>query len=136
MIKVQVWFKILCSFMCGCSLELLSLAAAWEFGEVYLIIINSEKVGKSMKVTEVESLYELGIGLIIVGVFILILAIVLVVIPHMKKGKVKAAGAVIIGPVPIIFGTDKKSLKTTLVFSIVLTALLIVAMIISYFLLR
>jgi uncharacterized membrane protein len=89
-----------------------------------------------MKVTEVESLYELGIGLIIVGVFILILAIVLVVIPYMKKGKMKAAGAVIIGPVPIIFGADKKSLKTTLVFSIVLTALLIVAMIISYFLLK
>jgi uncharacterized membrane protein len=89
-----------------------------------------------MKVTEVDSLYELGIGLIVVGVFILILAIVLVVIPHMKKGKVKTVGVIIIGPVPIIFGADKKSLKTTLVFSIVLTALLIVAMIISYFLLR
>ena len=48
-----------------------------------------------MKVTEVESLNELGIGLIVVGVFILILAILLVIIPHMKKGKRKAAGAVI-----------------------------------------
>jgi hypothetical protein len=92
MIKVQVWFKILCSFMCGCSLELLSLAAAWEFGQVYLIIINSEKVGKSMKVAEVESLYELvGAGpdaawLILISVILAAISVVLFVIVRRKLG--------------------------------------------------
>ena len=29
-----------------------------------------------------------------------------------KKGKVQGAGVIMIGPIPIIFGTDKKSVKT------------------------
>jgi uncharacterized membrane protein len=92
---------------------------------------------ESMELTEVESLYELGIGLVIVGIIILVLAIVLIVVPHTKsKGKLKAAGAIIVGPVPIIFGTDKNSLKTLLALSIGLTLLLIVAMLVYYFLLR
>ncbi len=89
-----------------------------------------------MKVTEVESLYELGIGLVIVGVFIIILVVFLIVLPRVQKGKVKAAGAVIIGPLPIVFGTDKKSLKTVLTLSIILTALLTISAIIYYFLFR
>ncbi len=88
-----------------------------------------------MEVTEVDSLFELGIGLVIVGVFVLVLALFLIVLPRVQNRKVKAAGAVIVGPVPIIFGTDKKSLKTVLVLSIVLTALSIASAII-YFLFR
>ena len=82
------------------------------------------------------ALYTLGFGLIFVGVIILILATLLISSKGMKKGKVKAAGAVIIGPVPIIFGTDKKALKTFLLFSIILNALVIVAMLFYYLLLR
>ncbi len=40
----------------------------------------------------------------------------------------------IIGPVPIVFGTDKKALKTVLTLSIVLTLLLLAVTIISYIL--
>jgi uncharacterized protein (TIGR00304 family) len=53
-----------------------------------------------------------------------------------KKGKVKGGGAIIIGPVPIIFGTDEKSLKTILLLSLALTAMLVVAMVVYYLLLR
>lgn len=91
---------------------------------------------EKMQVFQVGVLYEFGIVLLIVGVLILIIATILIGIAQAKHGKAKAAGVVMIGPVPIIFGTDKKSLKTVLALSIVLTALLIVAMIVYYFLLR
>jgi uncharacterized protein (TIGR00304 family) len=52
------------------------------------------------------------------------------------RGKAKGGGAVIIGPVPIIFGTDQKSLKTVLLLSLTLTVMLVVAMVLYYLLLR
>jgi uncharacterized protein (TIGR00304 family) len=97
---------------------------------------HSKRFVGNDKLTDYAALYTLGFGLIFVGVIILILATILISTKGMKKGKVKVAGAVIIGPVPIIFGTDKKSLKAILVLSITLTALLIVAMLFYYLLLR
>ena len=98
---------------------------------------DSELKVESMIIAYVGSLYELGVGLIIIGIVFLILAIVLIVIPRGKSGgKVKAAGVIIVGPVPIIIGSDKKSVKAILVLSIVLTAMVIVAMLVYYFLLR
>ncbi|HUT16863.1 MAG TPA: DUF131 domain-containing protein, partial [Acidobacteriota bacterium] len=56
------------------------------------------------------ALYALGIALVFVGVLIIVIAVILLSISGAKKGKVKGGGAIIIGPIPIIFGTDKKSL--------------------------
>jgi uncharacterized protein (TIGR00304 family) len=81
-------------------------------------------------------LYALGIALIFVGVLIIVVAVILLSVSGAKKGKVKGGGAIIIGPVPIIFGTDEKSLKTVLLLSLALTVLLVVAMIVYYLLLR
>jgi uncharacterized protein (TIGR00304 family) len=90
------------------------------------------------KLTGAEALYVLGFALILIGVFIIIIAVILISVSGTKKGKgkVKAAGVVMIGPVPIIFGTDKKSFKTVLTLSIALTVLLIAAMIVYYLLFR
>ncbi len=88
-----------------------------------------------MEATTVEFLYQLGIGLVIVGVFIFALVVFLIVL-RAQKSKVKAAGAVIIGPVPIIFGTDKKSLKTVLTLSVILTVLLIIFTVLYYYMFR
>jgi uncharacterized protein (TIGR00304 family) len=88
------------------------------------------------KVTGAETLYTLGFALIFIGILVIIVAVILVSISGAKKGKVRAGGAVIIGPVPIIFGTDKKSLKTVLLLSMALTVLLIVAMVVYYLLFR
>ena len=82
------------------------------------------------------ALHALGIALIFVGVLIIIVAVVLLSISGAKKGKVKGGGAIIIGPIPIIFGTDKKSPKTVLLLSLALTVLLVVVMILYYLLLR
>jgi uncharacterized protein (TIGR00304 family) len=69
-------------------------------------------------------------------VLIIIVAVVLLSVSGAKKGKVKGGGAIIVGPVPIIFGTDEKSLKTVLLLSLALTVMLVVAMILFYLLLR
>jgi len=82
------------------------------------------------------TLYTLGFALVFVGVLVLIAAIVLIGITQGRKGETKTAGAIIIGPVPIIFGSDKKSVKTILTLSVALTALLVAAMLIYYFLFR
>jgi uncharacterized protein (TIGR00304 family) len=82
------------------------------------------------------ALYALGVVLIFVGVLIIVIAVILLSISGAKKGEVKGGGAIIIGPVPVIFGTDKKSLRTVLLLSLALTVLLVVAMVIYYLLLR
>ena len=82
------------------------------------------------------ALYALGIALVFVGVLIIVVAVILLSISGAKKGKVKGGGAVIIGPIPIIFGTDKESLKTVLLLSLALTVTLVVAIIMYYLLLR
>ncbi len=76
--------------------------------------------------TDSATLFFLGFVLIFVGVAVLIAAAVLVGVLRSKNGKVKAAGVVIIGPVPIVFGPDKKSVKTILAMSVALTTLIIV----------
>ena len=75
-----------------------------------------------------------GVALIFVGILIIIAAIILLSVRSVGKGKVRGGGAVIIGPIPIIFGTDKKSLKTVVLLSLALTILLIVAMILYWLL--
>jgi uncharacterized protein (TIGR00304 family) len=85
--------------------------------------------------TDAGILYLAGIALIFIGIIIIIAAVLFLSVRSAGKGKVRGGGAVIIGPIPIIFGTDRKSLKTILLLSIALTILLIVVMIINYLLL-
>jgi uncharacterized protein (TIGR00304 family) len=87
-------------------------------------------------VIDSAALHALGIALIFVGVLIIVIAVIWLSISGAGKGKVKGGGAVIIGPVPIVFGTDKKSLKTVLLVSLALTVMLVVAMVVYYLLLR
>jgi uncharacterized protein (TIGR00304 family) len=80
-----------------------------------------------------SALYGLGFALIFAGILVIFAAIILLFISNIKKeGKVKGGGAIIIGPIPIIFGTDKQSIKIILLLSITLTILLIILIIVSY----
>ena len=81
-------------------------------------------------------LYALGAALVAIGIIIIIIAIILVAMSGAGKGKVKGAGVIMIGPIPIIFGTDKKSVKAVLALALALTIALVVAMVIYYWLLR
>jgi uncharacterized protein (TIGR00304 family) len=89
-------------------------------------IVNGEKIMVA------SLLYSLGIILIAVGIIIVILA-VLLSIGKAENVKVKGAGVIMIGPIPIIFGSDKKSVKTIAALALALTIAFIV---LYYFLLR
>lgn len=86
-------------------------------------------------------LYALDTALIFVGIAIVIIAIIIASTrgtrkPSEGRGKVKAAGVIMIGPIPIIFGTDKKSVKAVLTLALALVIAIIVAMLVYYWLLR
>jgi len=78
-------------------------------------------------------LFGLGIALIFAGILITLIAVILLFVSNIReKRKVKGGGAIIIGPFPIIFGTDKESIKTVLLLSIMLTILLAIVTVIFY----
>ncbi|MBE0520255.1 DUF131 domain-containing protein [Candidatus Bathyarchaeota archaeon] len=82
---------------------------------------------------DAEMLFGLGIALIFAGILITLIAVILLFVSSVReKGKVKGGGAIIIGPFPMIFGTDKESIKTVLWLSITLTTLLIIVTVIFY----
>lgn len=79
-------------------------------------------------------LFSIGVILLFAGIVIAFVAVILLVITAMKgKGKLRGGGAVIIGPFPIIFGTDKESVKVLLLLSIALITLILVVMAFSYY---
>ncbi len=80
--------------------------------------------------------FAVGFALIAVGIIIIVLATILVAMRGGGKGKVKAAGVVMIGPFPIIFGTDKGSVKTVLLLALTLTVALLIAAVLYYLLMR
>lgn len=78
-------------------------------------------------------LFGLGIALIFAGILITLIAVVLLFVSSVRgKGEVKGGGAIIIGPFPIVFGTDKESIKTVLWLSITLSILLAIVTVIFY----
>jgi uncharacterized protein (TIGR00304 family) len=77
-------------------------------------------------------LFAVGSVLIVVGVVVVVLAVILLSLGKSRKGEVKGAGVIMIGPIPIIFGTDKKSVEAAVLLAIAL----VVVLIIYYLLLR
>lgn len=63
----------------------------------------------------------LGFLLVIAGVFLMILGMLLG--PAKGEGEIRGGGVVLIGPVPIVFGTDAKSLKYLIAMVIILILL-------------
>ena len=80
-----------------------------------------------------QLLWNVGVALILLGFALAFIAMIWLVLFGAKSGKtrVKGGGAVIIGPIPIVFGTDKESMKIILVLSIVLVVLLLIFMVFS-----
>ena len=64
---------------------------------------------------------------IIIGFIIAFLATFLLIFHSMKtKSEAKEAGVILIGPFPIIFETDKQSVKVLLILAIIIIALMVV----------
>jgi len=60
----------------------------------------------------------IGVALIILGFFIIIIGTLL----HLGEGKgeVKGGGVILIGPIPIGFGTDRTSMVVVLILAVIL----------------
>ncbi len=85
---------------------------------------------------DITDFYALGIALVVVGIIIIVAVIVLASVGGSKKAKVQGAGVIMIGPIPIIFGTDKKSVKAVVTLALALTIVFLIVTIIYYWLLR
>ena len=73
------------------------------------------------------------IPLIFLGIILIIIGTFLVFISSLKsESKVEGGGAIIIGPIPIVFGTSKKVLHTVLILAIILTTLAIILTLLLY----
>ena len=85
------------------------------------------------KLVDWTSVSFLGFALVIIGLIIVFLATFLLAFsPTRTKGKANSGGIVFIGPIPIIFGTDKESVKILLILAIILLALMIVFLFLTY----
>jgi len=80
--------------------------------------------------------YALGIALVIAGVIVIVLALIRTSTDGKEKGEVRGAGVIMIGPIPIIFGTDKKSVKEVLVLALGLVVVMLIVFVVYYWWLR
>ena len=92
--------------------------------------------GRGGKRLDLSVFYALGTALVVAGIIVIVAAIVLAAKGGSTKGKMRGAGVIMIGPVPIIFGTDKKSVKTVLALALVLTIVVLIIILLNYWLLR
>lgn len=82
---------------------------------------------------DLQTLFSIGITLIFIGILVILVAIMLLFLSTAKKeGKIKGGGAIIIGPIPIIFGTNKESIKTILLLALALTVALVILMVVLH----
>jgi uncharacterized protein (TIGR00304 family) len=77
-------------------------------------------------------LSAVGLTLVLFGFAIAFVAIVVLVFSNVKnKGKMRGGGAVVIGPFPIVFGSDKERAKTLFLFSVLVIILLFILAVFS-----
>lgn len=75
------------------------------------------------------SVSGIGLALVIIGFILAFVAFILLVAKAASgTGKTRGGGVLFIGPIPIIFGTDRESAKTLMILAIVLIAIFLVFM--------
>ena len=88
---------------------------------------------------DVEVAYLAGFVLVVVGLFVVVVSLIFMArrsSSSEEKTTVRGAGVIMIGPIPIIFGTDKKSVKEVLVLAFSLTVVVLVLTVVYYWWLR
>lgn len=82
---------------------------------------------------DAPSVTEVGFILIIFGFVLAFAAMILLAFRSPRgSGKTRAAGVLLIGPIPIIFGTDKDSVKGLMILAIVLVLVVLLFMLLPY----
>ena len=74
---------------------------------------------------------DLGLLLIIFGFALALIAVAIQVVrsPRGQSSR-RGAGLLLIGPIPIVFGTDKQSVKAVMILAIVIILLVLVVMVV------
>lgn len=80
---------------------------------------------------EAASLTLLGLTLIVLGFILIFIAVIMIFFAGIRThGKMRGGGLVMVGPIPIIFGTDRETVKTLMILSIVLIAASLIFMLV------
>jgi uncharacterized protein (TIGR00304 family) len=87
-----------------------------------------------LKMVNLSVLYMLGIVLVVVGIIVIVAAIIRATMGGEKSDRLRGAGVIMIGPIPIIFGTDKKSVKEVLALVLALTVVVLIILMVTYWL--
>jgi len=78
---------------------------------------------------DTSSVADIGLLLIVVGFVLALVAMILLVARSSRgPGQTRGAGLLLIGPIPIVFGTDRQSVKVVMILAIVLILLVLVIM--------
>jgi uncharacterized protein (TIGR00304 family) len=82
------------------------------------------------------SLANIGFILIILGFVLAFIAVILLAVKNRgTSGQTRSAGILLIGPIPIIFGSDKQSARVLMVLAVLLIAIVLIFMLLPNFLL-
>lgn len=80
-------------------------------------------------------MFEIGFGLTVIGVLVALAAVILMITSGKKgEGRVRGGGILFIGPIPIIFGSDRESVKVIILLAIALIAIIVILTILPYWL--
>lgn len=90
---------------------------------------------RSDKLVDATVLYELCIILIFVRIAVILVTTILFFFSN-AKDKARSGGAIIIGFIPIVFGTEKESIERILLLSLLLTMVLAIMMVLHYLMSR
>jgi uncharacterized protein (TIGR00304 family) len=75
---------------------------------------------------ELFSLSSLGLVLVIMGFVLAFVAVILLALRGRGTGgQTKGAGILLIGPIPIVFGSDRDSVRTLMILAIVLIVIVL-----------
>lgn len=90
---------------------------------------------RSDKLVDATVLYELCIVLIFIRIAVILVTTILFFFSN-AKDKALGGGAIIIGFILIVFGTDKESIERILLLSLLLTMVLAIMMVLHYLMSR
>jgi uncharacterized protein (TIGR00304 family) len=72
------------------------------------------------------NLANIGLMLVVIGLVLAFVAVILLAIRGRgADGRSRGAGIVLIGPIPIVFGSDRESVRILMVLAIVLIAVVL-----------
>ena len=74
------------------------------------------------------SIATVGFALVIIGFVLAFVAVIVIATRSANAGtKTRGGGILLIGPIPIIFGTDRQSVKILVILAIILIAAVLIA---------